>query len=210
MISDASVPPCQSGGRALLQRKPTAAGQLRPTATDQAKDMDTSSISRRTLFVGIDSRRVYGTGQSMGCMTVMLLAARHNDLFAAELLVSGQWDITQLTGLPKEKFIYTAAGGDLNASGGQTAVKKMLKAVGVPFQTATWNATWTAEQLATAAAKLLAAGDNINFATFKAGTVLTASGASADSNGGAGEHMASFKPAYEMTALRDWLFRQTA
>jgi hypothetical protein len=56
---------------------------------------------------------------------------------------------------------------------------------------------------------MYASGDAANFATFAAGTVLTVSGQSADSGAGS-EHMASFEPAYRITALRDWLFAQTA
>lgn len=47
-------------------------------------------------------------------------------------------------------------------------------------------------------------------ATFTAGTVLTASGQSADTAGaGSSERIASFEPAYKITALPDWLFEQT-
>ncbi|WDF32019.1 alpha/beta hydrolase-fold protein [Arthrobacter agilis] len=155
----------------------------------------------------VDQDRVYGTGQSMGCMTVVALAAEYPDLFAAELLVSGQWDITELTGLTGENFVYTAAAGDDKASVGQTDVEQMLTDAGVSYNTATFDATWTAEESDAAAAELLATGDSAYFATFAEGTVLAAGG----SDGGmGGEHMASFQPAYEITALRDWLFQQSA
>ncbi len=56
-------------------------------------------------------------------------------------------------------------------------------------------------------ASVLAAGDPINFATFTAGTVMTA-------NPGIpfiwSEHMASCEPTYKATALRDWLFAQSS
>ena len=54
----------------------------------------------RALIAGfkIDPDRVYATGQSMGCMTFLYLAAQRPDLFAAEIFVSGQWDIRQLEG----------------------------------------------------------------------------------------------------------------
>ncbi|WP_432487922.1 carboxylesterase family protein [Kineococcus sp. SYSU DK018] len=158
----------------------------------------------------VDEARVYGTGQSMGCMTVMYLAAQDPQLFAAELFVSGQWDISQLQNLTQEKFFYIAAGGDEKASAGQEEVQAMLTDAGVSFQAATWDATWSAQEFATAAAELFAAGDDINFATFETGTVLEAAGSSTSSGGmGSSEHMASFEPAYKITALRDWLFQQS-
>jgi len=161
----------------------------------------------------VDPKRVYGTGQSMGCMTVMDLAAKHPDLFTAELFVSGQWEASQLANLAKQKFFYIAAGGDSNSTGGQKDVEGILGDAGVSYGTATWDATWSATKLDTAAKKLLADGDSTNFATFKTGTVLKAGGSSSATSsmgGGTAEHMASFEPAYKITALRDWLFQQSA
>ena len=40
----------------------------------------------------IDADRIYGTGQSMGCMMLCDLNIRYPDLFAACYLVAGQWD----------------------------------------------------------------------------------------------------------------------
>jgi len=132
----------------------------------------------------VDPARVYGTGQSMGCMTVMYLAAQDPDLFAAELFVSGQWDVTTLSGLTQEKFFFIAAGGDENATGGQTDVQGLLTSAGVPFQTATWDATWSASEFTEAAAELFAAGDDVNFATFETGTVLEVADSTSTSTAG--------------------------
>jgi predicted peptidase len=176
--------------------------------TTEYVDMTARLVESVSSEYGVDPDRVYGTGQSMGCMTVMYLAARYPDLFAAELFVSGQWDVGDLGNLAGETFFYIAAGGDENASGGQADVQSMLDDAGVPYGTATWDATWSAERYAQAAAELFSAGDDINFATFAEGTVLEGNGsASGPMNS---EHMASFQPAYEIEALRDWLFEQSA
>jgi predicted peptidase len=160
----------------------------------------------------VDADRVYGTGQSMGAMTVMYLATQYPDLFAAELIVSGQWDPSQLEGLAGQTFTYTAAGGDENASGGQEDVEGLLDTAGVTYSTGTeWDATWSGAKLNRAARAMYASGDAANFATFATGTVLTASGQSSSSSGmGSSEHMASFEPAYRIAALRSWLFAQSA
>ena len=212
------------------------------TTTDYV-EMTARLIASVESQYSVDTDRVYGTGQSMGCMTTMLLAAEHPDLFTAELFVSGQWDPTQLAGLADEKFFYIAAGGDDNSTGGQADVQDLLDAAGVSYNAATdWDATWSADELDQAATDLLAKGTDINFATFETGTVLEVDGASSSTSsssddsgtgtppsgmsgppsgasGGSGgsasgggsssEHMASFQPAYEITALRDWLFAQT-
>lgn len=47
----------------------------------------------------VDEDRIYGTGQSMGAMTTLYLAAAHTDLYAAVMIVDGQWDISTLKGI---------------------------------------------------------------------------------------------------------------
>lgn len=158
----------------------------------------------------VDDELVYGTGQSMGCMAILDLAAKYPDLFAAELLVSGQWDKSRLEGLVAEKFFYIAAGGDTRSTGGQRDLEALLKKAKVPYGTATWDATWSQSRLDAAAQKLLGDGNTANFATFETGTVLTAAGQEPGGSGpgGVAEHMASFEPAYKIPAVRDWLFEQ--
>lgn len=143
----------------------------------------------------VDADRVYGTGQSMGCMTVMYLAAQHPDLFAAELLVSGQWDVSDLAIPAEEKFLYFAAAGDENASGGQADVQGLLDEAGVDYGTTTLDATASSGDQEAAGTELVSDGDTANFATFTEGSVLEATGSDSGSGmGGSSEHMASFEP----------------
>ena len=149
-----------------------------------------------------DMDRLYATGQSMGCMTFLLTAANNPDLFAAELFVDGQWDITTLKGLESQTFFYIAAGGDQKAVGGQDEVLAMLDEDEVAYSYAEgWDAQADAGELTALTEELLAEGNDINFIRWEAGTVL---------NGGFGmEHMASFDYAYKLEAVRDWLFEQS-
>lgn len=149
-----------------------------------------------------DMDRLYATGQSMGCMTFLLTAANNPDLFAAELFVDGQWDITTLKGLESQKFFYIAAGGDAKAVGGQDEVLAMLDEDKVAYSYAEgWDAQADAGELTAMTEELLEEGSDINFIRWEAGTVL---------NGGFGmEHMASFDYAYKLEAVRDWLFEQS-
>jgi len=151
----------------------------------------------------IDSDRVYGTGQSMGCMTILYLSAQYPDLFTAEYFVSGQWDISTLGNLASQTFFYVAAEGDEKASGGQVDVENMLSSSGTPYSTATWDATWSSDEFAAAVASILSEGNRINIATFELGTVLP-EGVAVGTN----EHMYSFDYAYKIEAVRDWLFAQ--
>ena len=149
-----------------------------------------------------DMDRLYATGQSMGCMTFLTTAANNPDLFAAEIFVDGQWDITTLKGLESQTFFYIVAGGDTKAVGGQDEVMAMLDEDEVPYVYAEgWDAQSEAEELTALTQEVLEEGSAINMIRWEAGTVL---------NGGFGmEHMASFDYAYKLEAVRDWLFEQS-
>lgn len=151
-----------------------------------------------------DRSRIYGTGQSMGCMTVMYLAARHPDLFTATLFVDGQWDIQSLEGLKSQRFIYVAAGGDDKASAGLREVKTMLDDAHIPYgYLPHMDAKENALVRNTEASLVLNQGYTQNFFTWKTGTVLPDNAPKQ-----ASEHMFSFNHAYQVTAFRDWLFAQ--
>jgi predicted peptidase len=149
----------------------------------------------------IDADRLYTTGQSMGCMSSLYLNSKYPDLFAASLYVSGQWDISVLSGMENQKFFYVTAGGDEKASGGQDEVMAMFDADGVAYSYGTWNAQDSAEDQDAAVAELVAEGLDANMIRFETGTVFK--------EGQTGmEHMASFNYAYKLTAVRDWIFEQ--
>ena len=150
----------------------------------------------------IDENRLYTTGQSMGCMSSLYLNSVYPDLFAASLYVSGQWDISVLSGMEKQKFFYVTAGGDEKASGGQDEVMAMFDKDGVAYSYGTWSAQDSAEAQDTAVEALLQEGLDANMIRFETGTVFK--------EGQSGmEHMASFNYAYKLTAVRDWLFEQS-
>lgn len=151
----------------------------------------------------IDPARVYGTGQSMGCMIHLVLAGKQPDLFTALMFVDGQWDPSQLSGLGESTFIYHVAGGDDRALEGQTATKDMLTQASVDFAVADeeWDATAGPSALLQQTQALFGKGKQRNFSSFVAGTVLEANPQSM-------EHMASFEPAYKLTGVRNWLLAQ--
>lgn len=160
----------------------------------------------RALIAGfkVDPDRVYVTGQSMGCMTLMVLASKLPDLFAAEIFVSGQWDIRQLEGLKTQKFFYITAEGDQRASTGQKALMSLFKSSRIPFSSATgWDAKMSQYDYTKAMNTILMGNPSASFIQFRYGTVLP-EGVKI----GTPEHMYSFDYAYKIDALRDWLFRQ--
>ena len=168
--------------------------------TSKQIDAAVNLLQYLTQKYNIDTNRLYTTGQSMGCMTSLYLNSKYPDLFAASLFVSGQWDISVLQPLLKQKFFYITAAGDEKASGGQDEVMNMFKANKVPYSYATWSAKDDEILQNLAVRKMLKAGNNANFIRFERGSVLDGS-----SNI---EHMASFKYGYKLTSVRDWLYAQ--
>ena len=155
----------------------------------------------------IHKDKIYSTGQSMGCMTSLYLTANNPDLFAATLLVDGQWDISQIQGIKDRKFIYFAAEGDKKAYEGQTNVKNYLKENNVEYaEVYDVDAKDTAENLNKIADELFGKGLDKNFITWK----LNSTYENGESNGSmAGEHMTSFYYGYNIERVRDWLFEQS-
>ena len=150
----------------------------------------------------IDTSRVYATGQSMGCMTLLLLAAKNPDLFTACLFVSGQWHVNELKGLASQKFIYVTSAGDDKASAGQLEVMNMFRNDEVNFDS-------FSEVDAKNPELTLSDTQAHTFITFKKGSTLTLTLSEEIDNGANySEHMSSFDYAYRIQALRDWLFAQ--
>ena len=169
--------------------------------TTEYVEMTKRFIDTMTTEYAVDKSRIYGTGQSMGCMTTLILASEYPDLYAACMFVDGQWDISALKGLESQKFVYFAAEDDKSAYTGMQEVMAMFDADNVTYTYQQWDATWSADELTNAAASLFAAGSNANFISWKTGTIP-------GSGTGAGVHMASFDYAYNCKSVMEWLFQQ--
>ena len=151
----------------------------------------------------IDSNRIYGTGQSMGAMTTLYLLANNLTLFAAGLIVDGQWKIDELQGLTNSTFTYFAAGGDDKALNGQNEVKKFLDSKNITYGFLDdINAQEKVEILNNETSKMYELGYQHNFITYIKGSVFPSNSKSMN------EHMASFKYGYRIEIVRDWIFKQ--
>ena len=151
----------------------------------------------------IDSDRIYGTGQSMGAMTTLYLLSNNQDLFAAGLIVDGNWLIDELLGLVNSTFVYFAAGGDTKCVDGQNEIKNLLTSNNIKYGSLEEiNAQEKIEILNEKANEMLNQGNKQNFITYAKGTV-TPPGSSYQN-----EHMASFKYGFRIDAVRDWIFSQ--
>lgn len=183
----------------------------------------------------VDANRIYGTGQSMGCMTTLILASEYPDLYAACMFVDGQWDVSTLSGLENQTFVYFAAEDDTSAFNGMSEVMALFDADGTTYTYEQWDGTWNCDELSAAADNLFSSGTDANFISWKTGTIDSSSasgsmGSMAGGSGGrmsggtsgggmgnasgggmgsVGYHMASFDYAYNCIAVMEWLFQQT-
>ena len=160
-------------------------------------------ISKLEEDYNIDKNRIYGTGQSMGAMTTLYLLANHQDLFAAGLIADGHWLLEQLYGLVNATFTFFAAEGDPNPFNTQNEVKEYFNNNSYPYASLELiNARENAEVLNKETDAMYQKGNKQNFISFAKGTVVN------PGSEGKGEHMASFKYAYRLERVRDWIFEQ--
>lgn len=155
---------------------------------------------------GIDHNRIYTTGQSGGCMTSIALDVADPDLFAGTLCVAGQWDPAVVAPLARANFWAVVSEDDDKAFPGMTAIMKLVEDNGARVVHGQLDAKATpADQAAAVAAIRSGGGDaHVFFTTFTPGSVLPEG---TPATGGAG-HVNTWVYAYDIPALRDWLFEQ--
>lgn len=155
----------------------------------------------------VDEKRVYTTGQSMGCMLSFYLNITYPDLFTASLFVSGHWDPVGIGTLAGKNFFYISSEADTKFAAKIDAVKTNLLANGATIAENTWSAKLSAEEQDALVEEMLKKGCNVNLVEFTKGTVAPEGLAS--TNADFVEHMYAFDHAYMIPAVRNWLFSQS-
>ena len=152
----------------------------------------------------IDRDRIYATGQSMGAMMSLALNIKYPDLFAASLIVAGQWDPAKVAPLARDKLFIIVSQGDLKAFPGENAITAVLEQNGARVARAVWDGDATPERFAADAAALRGQGAPIQYVALRKGTVVPAG---QPDNGGS-NHVNTWRIAYGIEGVRDWLFEQ--
>ncbi len=155
--------------------------------TTEYVEMTKNFIEDMEETYAVDTDRVYGTGQSMGCMTTLILATEYPDLYSACMFVDGQWDITTLSALEDLTFVYFAAEDDTNAYNGIQEVMAMFDEDGASYSYAQWDGIWTPDELSEATSELFTGDTNAYFVSWASGTIEPKSGAG---TGGSDDPMA--------------------
>ena len=151
----------------------------------------------------VDRYRVYTTGQSMGCMASCELNIRYPDLFAASLLVAGQWSPEKMAASCSHSNLWILVSeGDRKACPGMTAVTDAMERNGATVLRSIWDGTKSPEELTVLARTEMEKPGNVRFTIFKGSTVLRDF---SDPNPGA-HHMATWPIVYSIDGLKEWLF----
>lgn len=139
----------------------------------------------------IDSKRIYLTGQSMGCMSSIVLMLKEPNMFAAALLVAGKWKPELMRPLDKQNLWIISCNGDTSSTTLQGQAVSLWRSQGSHVAEDTWDMTLSPAQLSAAADTMRAKGTHLFF------THLTG-----------GSHRATWFVAYGIPSIQDWLFEQ--
>ena len=120
----------------------------------------------------IDENRLYTTGQSLGCMASIAMLIKYPGLFAAALLIAGQWDATKMSVLTNTKMWIVVSEGDRKAFPGMNASMAALEAAGAKISRATWNGRAMKAEQDMNVSKMVLEGNNIKYTALAKGTVV--------------------------------------
>lgn len=152
----------------------------------------------------VDKTRIYGTGQSMGCMMLCEMNAREPELFAGCLLVAGQWDPQRMVRAKHNNFWIVVSEYDRKAFPGMNAVVEAFEAAGEIVAKGIIDSAGSLEQMEQEVLQVRQEGRHINY-TYITGEALIPKGVNARPGA---FHENTWRLVYQIEALRDWLFEQ--
>ena len=141
----------------------------------------------------IDKNRIYGTGQSQGGMANIAISDKYPDLFAAQWLVACQWNVEEMAAMKDKKLWITVCEGDTKAFPGMNAATALWESLGskVARNKTFWDSHANMTEINANVKDMTAANAPINYSVFAGGN-----------------HMYTWSFAYDIEAIRDWLFQQ--
>lgn len=152
----------------------------------------------------IDTKRIYATGQSGGCMMSIAMNIKYPNLFAASFLVAGQWDYKLVKPLANKKLFILVSADDLGAFPGQNLITKQLEKEGAKISRDIWDGRWGDSEYRFAFDKIISNNNPINYVVFKKDSVFL----EGDSKQGASGHRNTWRIAYSIEPIREWIFEQ--
>jgi predicted peptidase len=137
-------------------------------------------------------------------MMSIAMNIKYPDFFAASFLVSGQWDPSLTRPLARQRLWIMVSQDDDKAYPGQNAIAEVLEKEGAKLSRAVWDGSWTPGQFRTAFDRIDRQNAPINYVAFRKGSVIP----TGQSSAGASGHRNTWRIAYTILPVREWLFRQ--
>lgn len=156
----------------------------------------------------IDENRLYATGQSGGAMMTIAMNIKYPNLFAASYLVAGQWAAEKTAPMARTKQFIFVSEDDPKAFPTQNAISEVLALNGGIVQKAVLsNGSAEPAQIEQEVKNLLERTGNIYYMTVKSKT-LPDQVREPNTPTPAQAHTGTWKIAYNIEAVRQWLFAQ--
>ncbi|WP_315521420.1 alpha/beta hydrolase-fold protein [Leptotrichia wadei] len=175
---------------------------------DITSDLDATVNLIRDYLISkysINEKKLYATGQSMGGMMAIVMNYKYPELFAASYLVACQWNPKEVSTMAKNNLWITVSTGDAKAYPGMNAITSELIKRGATVAKDNWRADYTDAQFLEGARKVIAQKSNIKYTTLEKGTNPYLP---KDANPGL-EHSGTWKVAYNIPGIKDWMFLQS-
>lgn len=152
----------------------------------------------------LDKNRIYGTGQSMGCMILCELNIRYPGFFGGCFLVAGQWNPETMPAARHGNLWILVSEKDEKAFPIMGACVENMKTAGAKVSYGSWDAHSPEEIQNAAVEKIAAEGSRINFTWYEGDSVLE----EGDRRFPGAFHVKTWEKAYQVEAIREWLFKQ--
>ncbi len=151
----------------------------------------------------IDKKRIYATGQSMGCSTFCEMNVRYPDFFTATLLVAGQDDPEPIAeACSKCKFWILVSNHDERAFPGMNDVVSALEDKGVRFGRYVWDAKLPLSELNRLAAKAREDDVDMRYTVFDGSSVVFED----RKDNPVTNHVCTWGVVYGIDEVKEWLF----
>ncbi len=155
----------------------------------------------------IDRDRIYGTGQSMGCMMLYYLMIKHRGLFAAAFTVAGQWDPGELSVLRADNIWILVSEKDFKAYPTMLEAVANMEKDGARVSRGTLPGD-EPDKWDELIHEQMKEGTSVNFTAF----AEPEQSADLDENGNptwpGAFHKTTWLRGYKIPAIREWIFMQ--
>lgn len=158
----------------------------------------------------IDENRIYGTGQSMGCMILSELNIRYPDFFGGCFLVAGQWNPRTMPAIKNTNTWILVSAEDEKAFLVMQECMAQVEKAGGRVTRGGIDGRAPLEIQNARVRYIAGSGNSLFFTWFEGDTVLSEAQRRDPSNLKNGIcHKMTWEKAYYITAIHDWLFTQS-